>query len=600
MMVESLKWLVGLINFNLPKYIIIFKYYINFFKEVKTVNIFKKLSATIMLLTFVVIYALSALAINTQNMLEKNPDVDEISTKDDSSISRPTNEKRDKSIAEPEKSEEESFTAGDVKEAEQKVKEQGTDDEKIESKPIERPIGDDWRVPAIIVASAGLAGLIGSSKVKKKADKKSYENLEESLDQIIPEGDGIWIFPDARDDVLEEINSVSAVKYKVDEDGFLIINEDAKVDNDKSFKASKLIDKVSHNGNKTIIGIDDKFYRPNIRTGEITQNSLDGGISIGDETTDSVVILNEDSLTGINVLHELGHVLEDFEDDVSAMELENEIRKDLGMEKREDDFEDKRLFYNNLNAGESFLEDLANSIGARVNEDDRSDGYFVISEDLITDGYFFVGDDYGTYRDPNTGKIVVRDKNFRYQMNMDLGEGEVYLRRFVEGTGRVIEWFEDEEMAVIKAQGERYDIYPNQGEYGTYINQNDRIVIEEEVAREFLGIDGFEDMFDENKGANNQLEVNEISEDEYEDMKKDDNNNEQDDYDVSDIEENEVYLRSYVEQLGGEITWDGVENKANVEINGRTESIGVGDYDSRIVNDRIVIQQDVIDELFFA
>ncbi len=558
-------------------------------------NILKKLSVTIMLLSFVGINALSTLAISTQN-----PDVDEISTKDDFSISRSTIEKRDKSIAEPEKAEEKSFTAGQIKDAEQKVKEEDKGDEKNESKPLKSPIGDDWRLPAALVASAGLAGLIGSSKVKKKTDKKSYEKIEKSLDEIIPEGDGIWVFPDARDDVLDEINSVSAVKYKVDEDGFLIIDEDAKVDNDKSFKASKLIDKVSHNGNKTIIGIDDKFYRPNIRTGEITENSLDGGISIGDETTDSVVILNEDSLTGINILHELGHVLEDFEDDVSAMELENEIRKDIGVEKREDDFEDKRLFYNNLNAGESFLEDLAKSIGAEINEDDRSDGYFVISEDLVTDGYFFVDDDYGTYRDPKTDKIVVRDKNFRYQMNMDLSETEVYLRRFVESTGRVIEWFEDEDMAVIKSQGERYDIYPNKGEHGSYINQNDRIVIEEDVAKEFLGIDGFDDMFEENKGENNQLEVNEITEDEYEDMKQDDNNNEQDDYDVSDVEENEVYLRSYVEQLGGEITWDGVENKANIEINGRSHSIGVGDYDSRIINDRIVIQQDVIDELFFS
>ena len=563
-----------------------------------------------------------------------------------------------------------------------KIVDEEKDTAKQEERAYPSPIGDDWRVPAILIASAGAVGLFAASKIKKDSKDKAneqensisilknsigdsseylfedYDQIQEAVDSVIPEGNGIWVPKESRDEIISKINEISAVQYTYDDNGFVVKDKDAPIDDTKSIKASKLIDNVIYNANRTIIGIDDTFYRPNIKDEQIQANKLNGGISIGDETTDSVVLVEKGNVEGINILHELGHVLEDFKDDVSAMELENEIRRELQMQEREDDFEDQRLFYNNLNAGEAFLKDLADEIGASVEPFSKSDGFVVISPDMTAQGYFYVDDEFGTYIDPDTEKIVVSEKNFRYQMDLDLSEEEVYLRKFVESTGRVIEWIEEDEMAVITGSGERFEIYPNEGDYDSYINQNDRIVITEEEAMRFVGTNNFDS--DE---MPNQLEVNvvedttsenmennldnvsestddkldmidesfEVSEDYYESFEQGDQDDLYQDKlirdikdtisrdfqaqdlefeDVADevikefrfrlnldIQDSEVYLRNYVENLDGDIEWDDTTNTAAINLDGSTYEIQLGEHGSKIVNDRMVLEQDVLEDL---
>ena len=586
---------------------------------------------------------------------------------------------------EPDDDLDEDFQAGDSVDPD-KIVDKEKDVSKQEERAYPSPIGDDWRVPAILIASAGAVGLFAASKIKKDSKDKAneqenslsilknsigdsseylfedYDQIQEAVDSIIPEGNGIWVPKDSRDEIISKINEISAVQYTYDDDGFMIKDKDAPIDDTKSIKASKLIDNVIHKANRTIIGIDDTFYRPNIKDEQIQANKLNGGISIGDDTTDSVVLVEKGNVEGINILHELGHVLEDFEDGVSAIELENEIRRELQMQEREYDFEDQRLFYNNLNAGEAFLEDLAQEIGASVEAFSKSDGFVVISPDMTAQGYFYVGDEYGTYIDPNTEKIVVGERNFRYQMDLDLSEDEVYLRKFVESTGRVIEWVEEENMAVITGSGERFEIYPNEGDYGSYINQNDRIVITQEEAMRFVGTNNFEP-----DAMPNQLEVNvvqtntsdnmvndldnvsegtdeildtldesldesyEASEDYYETFDQYDQDDLYQDKlireikdtisrdlqaqdlefeDVADevikefrfrlnldIQDGEVYLRNYIENLDGDIQWDETTNTASVNLDGSTYEIQLGEHGSKIVNDRMVLEQDILEDL---
>jgi translation elongation factor EF-1beta len=535
----------------------------------------------------------------------------------------------------------------------------------------EKPVQNDWILTAVVVAAAGAIGLLANNSFKKSKENKGYESaaslsdlrsdisedgdslfedyeeLKNNVDEIIPSGEGIWIAPGAREEMVKEINNISAIQYKLDELGFLTIDNSLPIDETKSFKASKLIDRVIHEGNRTIVGVDEVYYRPNIRSGAINAVELDGGIKVGNDETDSVVILHPDRISGINLLHELGHVLEDVDPDVLAEKLENDIRRELGWEEREQPLENRELLYNNLNAGEGYLEDFAKEINATIIKDPFSDVLYVQlqEKDKLVVGYFNP-DLNGTFLEPGTEKVVVRQKEFRYRMNMDLKEGEVYLRTFVESRGGNIEWFPEEEKAFINYLGRNYEIYPMRGEHNSYI-VNDRIAISEEMARELMELqtnnsfvndsanttgtfnyDGYSDST--YTQAFNQLEVEMVENDvtniemkptdrDYLDkMASEVKNTISQDVDLEnvdfeeladevikefrfrlnlDIHENEVYLRSYIEDLNGEVLWDEIENKAIINLNGKSITLEPGEFGSRIVNDRLVLDQEMIEGL---
>lgn len=483
----------------------------------------------------------------------------------------------------------------------------------------------DIRHRAVLVAAVGALGLMGAATLKNMRGKTSYEpknamislretvgegediipdfnELEETLENVVPNKNGIYIEEKERNEILNAINEVSAIQYTVDKSGFITADPTKAMNSKNSMKASRYIDQLIHAPRRTILALDDTFYRLNADGIRVSQEKLEGGIHIGDEETGNVIILDKDTLSGINILHELGHALENESEALQAIQIENEVRAELSLPLRTEEAEDKRLFYNNLNEGEAYLDDLAAEIGLKVVDDPYTNQYIVTSEDNMTTGIFTV-DLSGTYQEPGTNKVVVRKKEFQYQMNLDLKEGEIYLRKFVEKTlMQKIEWIEAEEKAVITLNDQTYTINPIKGEFDSYII-NDRIAISQAKAYEFLNLDL--------SGGTSTVEVSlEGDAQEVIDDVADMSENSQDGAELDeaylkelrfklnmDIDDEEVYLRSYVEDMDGEITWNESEKTATIEMDGRKVDIKLGDHGSKIVNDRMVIEKDVIEDL---
>lgn len=106
--------------------------------------------------------------------------------------------------------------------------------------------------------SIALAGII-------KNNKPEYSEIDKLLEKE-PSGSGIWINVTSRDKFLKMINLITESEYKINNDGFLMIeNTVGANDNDK--KLQQII-----SGNKLfIVDINNKFYTVDDATGEIIE-----------------------------------------------------------------------------------------------------------------------------------------------------------------------------------------------------------------------------------------------------------------------------------------------------------------------------------------
>lgn len=106
--------------------------------------------------------------------------------------------------------------------------------------------------------SIALAGII-------KNDKPEYSEIDKLLESE-PKGSGIWVNVESRDRFLEMLKLITKSEYKINDNGFLIIENQIEAnDNDK-----KLQQIISSN-KLFVVDINNKFYSIDEVTGEIIE-----------------------------------------------------------------------------------------------------------------------------------------------------------------------------------------------------------------------------------------------------------------------------------------------------------------------------------------
>ena len=326
----------------------------------------------------------------------------------------------------------------------------------------------DWEMLAFLTAIVGAGALSGMGTGSSKNAQGDNDDLgiKRRLDDV---ENGIWIDEKDREKVVSDINKSSARKYKVDELGYLIQDYSKPLDPKGSLEASNMIDSLIDSNKKIIVSTQNTFDRINPMTGEINKIEIKGGITIGSDNTGYAVFVSDKSDQGIELLHELAHANGAHN---SAVDIENKIRSELGMAARANNDTTDGLFYDNYNEGEGYIDELASKTGATLSMDQKT-GTIYSALNGVT-GQFNLNSN-GTYIDPAANRLVVKEKEFKFQMNMDLAKNEVYLRTEINKIGGTIDWVAGENKAVVAVNGKTVDI--KVGEHGTKI-VNDRIVID--------------------------------------------------------------------------------------------------------------------------
>ena len=115
-----------------------------------------------------------------------------------------------------------------------------------------------------------------------------------------PEKGGIYITESDRTTLLEKINQIASSTYYIDEDGYLREDKNAPVKEGGSKTYSKLLSGMIDSDKKIILGRDRTY------TAGEKEETLEGGIAIGDNGSDQVVIVEEDT-NPYTLAHELSH-----------------------------------------------------------------------------------------------------------------------------------------------------------------------------------------------------------------------------------------------------------------------------------------------------
>ena len=306
---------------------------------------------------------------------------------------------------------------------------------------------NDWKLAAFLAAAAAAGIAIAASTTKKG---------------------GVRVAQKDRAVVLNEINTISAKKYILDDEGYLLEDKFAKIDEKGSKTASDVLDKLIIAKCEKIIATSKSYEKILTSDGNGVTKQIDGGEIIGDDSTGYVIFQEPGKVSGIGIMHEMAHAAGNGD----AIDVENKIRSELGLEKRNISKGSEGMFFRELNEGEGYLEEFAKKIDGNITFDKNTETAFVDSSGARGD--FRNGED-GTYVEPETNKFVVRQKQFKYKMNMDIdNKTEVYLRSAIGEMNGVIEWVETEKKAVIAYIGKTYDV--KIGDFGTRI-VNDRLVI---------------------------------------------------------------------------------------------------------------------------
>lgn len=196
---------------------------------------------------------------------------------------------------------------------------------------------------------AGLAGILGAATLTRRAFSK------EEIESMIPKGNGVWI-PEADRAAVEEIINKTADKvYYIDKKGF--IRSASEYNENGSATFSKVLDALITGDRKVVIGLDNGWYSYNEKDGvleEIAFTNVNDGITIGDNRTDQVVVVNDQENnegSEFVLAHELVHALRgeyglrnidadnngiNEDEESNAIRIENMIRNELGYDLRRD------------------------------------------------------------------------------------------------------------------------------------------------------------------------------------------------------------------------------------------------------------------------
>ncbi|MFT8349081.1 DUF6883 domain-containing protein [Clostridium saccharoperbutylacetonicum] len=193
---------------------------------------------------------------------------------------------------------------------------------------------------------AALMGVLAISASKSGANETNIET--------VASGNGIWVPETDREAVTKMINDAASKKYYIDEDGFVKVVEGAAEDASKSSTYSSVIDRLINGSSKVVIGVDDGWVSSGENGLEANAFGSDGGITVGDNHTPQVVIVNGKDTAGskadITLAHELTHALRgelglksinaeggvNKDEEAHTIELENKIRAELGYAVRTD------------------------------------------------------------------------------------------------------------------------------------------------------------------------------------------------------------------------------------------------------------------------
>ncbi|AGF55466.1 glucan-binding repeat-containing protein [Clostridium saccharoperbutylacetonicum] len=193
---------------------------------------------------------------------------------------------------------------------------------------------------------AALMGVLAISASKSGANETNIET--------VASGNGIWVPETDREAVTKMINDAASKKYYIDENGFVKAVEGAAEDASKSSTYSSVIDRLINGSSKVVIGVDDGWVSSGENGLEANAFGSDGGITVGDNHTPQVVIVNGKDTAGskadITLAHELTHALRgelglksinteggvNKDEEAHTIELENKIRAELGYAIRTD------------------------------------------------------------------------------------------------------------------------------------------------------------------------------------------------------------------------------------------------------------------------
>ena len=99
-----------------------------------------------------------------------------------------------------------------------------------------------------------------------KKDKPKLDEVESIINNNYPKRNGIWVEQDSRKKVIELLEDNTESKYKIDEEGYLLV-ENIDKQNKNDIELQKMI-----KGNKTIIiSVSSSYYEVDTVTGEIVE-----------------------------------------------------------------------------------------------------------------------------------------------------------------------------------------------------------------------------------------------------------------------------------------------------------------------------------------
>lgn len=151
-----------------------------------------------------------------------------------------------------------------------------------------------------ILYKVAFAGII-------KQEKPTLEEIDKIFDENYPQKDGIWVSKQSRDVFLKMINEESSVKYNINDEGYLAIQEEheniSKIDNQ--------IKSIINSNKKIIVDINSYDYEVDVVTGEIVKYPFE---QLGDSTdivsndSDKIIVITKNQ----NKKYTDKEILQDF------------------------------------------------------------------------------------------------------------------------------------------------------------------------------------------------------------------------------------------------------------------------------------------------
>lgn len=134
-----------------------------------------------------------------------------------------------------------------------------------------------------ILYKVAFAGII-------KQDKPILDEIDKIFGEDYPKKDGIWVSKQSRDAFLKMINEESSVKYYINDEGYLAIQEDNGSNNENDSKIKNII----NSNKKIIVDINSYDYEVDVVTGEIVKypfEQLGDSIDIVPDSNDKIIVL---------------------------------------------------------------------------------------------------------------------------------------------------------------------------------------------------------------------------------------------------------------------------------------------------------------------